>query len=110
MKLIHQNPECRDIAIWYDEFLIPGESFKDNIDKMLQSSKLFTLLVTPSLLKAPDGEPEGRRGIHPDRAGGAERIAAADVPGERPDRRQHRPGGMRAADQPAEGADDCDRG
>lgn len=57
MKLIHKNPECRDIAIWFDEFLTPGESFKENIDRILQDSALFTLLVTPSLLEKPDGKP-----------------------------------------------------
>ena len=46
MKLIHKNPECRDIAIWYDEFLTPGESFKENIDKMLNDSKLFTTYLS----------------------------------------------------------------
>ena len=51
MKLIHAIPECRDIAIWYDEFLMQGESFKENIEKILQNSSLFTLLVTPSLLE-----------------------------------------------------------
>lgn len=57
MKLIHRNPECRDIAIWYDEFLTPGESFKDNIEKMMSDSKLFALLVTPNLLEEPFGKP-----------------------------------------------------
>lgn len=57
MKLIHNNDEFRDIAIWYDEFLTPGESFKENIDRMLHDSKLFTLLVTPNLLEEPDGKP-----------------------------------------------------
>ncbi len=57
MKMIHANPECRDIAIWYDEFLTPGESFNDGIRKILADSKLFTLLVTPSLLEEPDGVP-----------------------------------------------------
>ena len=51
MRLIHANPEYRDIAIWYDEFLTPGESFKTSIDKILSDSKLFTLLVTPNLLE-----------------------------------------------------------
>lgn len=51
MKLIHSHPECRDVAIWYDEFLTPGESFKENIDKMLSKSELFALLVTPNLLE-----------------------------------------------------------
>ena len=51
MRIIHSKPECRDIAIWYDEFLTPGESFRENIDKILADSKLFTLLVTPNLLE-----------------------------------------------------------
>lgn len=57
MRLIHSHPECRDIAIWYDEFLTPGESFRENIKKILSSSQLFTLLVTPNLLEEPDGKP-----------------------------------------------------
>ena len=51
MRIIHDKPECRDIAIWYDEFLTPGENFRENIDKILADSKLFTLLVTPNLLE-----------------------------------------------------------
>ncbi len=63
MKLIHSYPECRDIAIWYDEFLTPGESFNENIHRILNDSKLFTLLVTPSLLEEPDGKPNFVMGI-----------------------------------------------
>ena len=51
MSLIHSDPVCRDIAIWFDEFLTPGESFEDSIDRAMKESKLFTLLVTPSLLE-----------------------------------------------------------
>lgn len=50
MRLIHKNPICRDIAIWYDEFLTPGENFNDAIEKALEKSELFTLLVTPNLV------------------------------------------------------------
>ena len=57
MKLIHNNPECRNTAIWFDEFLSPGESFTENIDKILKNSKLFALLVTPNLLEEPGGKP-----------------------------------------------------
>lgn len=57
MRLIHTRPECRDVAIWYDEFLTPGESFRGNIEKILSSSKLFALLVTPNLLEEPGGKP-----------------------------------------------------
>ena len=51
MRIIHNIPGCRDIAIWYDEFLTPGESFMENIKKAMEDSKLFALLVTPSLLE-----------------------------------------------------------
>ena len=63
MRLIHKNPEYRDIAIWYDEFLTPGESFKQNIDKAMQNSKLFTLLVTPNLLEYVNGKPNFVMGV-----------------------------------------------
>ncbi len=56
MRLIHNHPEYRDVAIWYDEFLTPGESFQTNIENMLQRSELFALLVTPNLLEEPDGK------------------------------------------------------
>ncbi len=51
MRLIHSIPDCRDFAIWFDEFLTPGESFKVNIEKALDNCKLFTLLVTERLFK-----------------------------------------------------------
>lgn len=57
MKMIHSHPQCRDIAIWYDEFLTPGESFRENIQKALKKSKIVALLVTPNLLEEPDGKP-----------------------------------------------------
>ncbi|MBQ9747416.1 MAG: tetratricopeptide repeat protein [Clostridia bacterium] len=53
MHLIHAHPEFRDVAIWYDEFLTPGESFNDIIRAELLQSDLFTLVVTPHLLE-PD--------------------------------------------------------
>ena len=51
MRLIHSNPICRDIAIWYDEFLVPGEAFDQAIEEAMSKSKLFTLLVTPHLIE-----------------------------------------------------------
>lgn len=50
MRRIHKNDFCRDIAIWYDEFLIPGESFNHAISEALNKSDLFTLVVTPNLI------------------------------------------------------------
>ncbi len=58
MRLIHKDPRFEDIAIWFDEFLTPGEGFRDNIKRYLYDSVLFALLVTPNLLEHhPDGAP-----------------------------------------------------
>lgn len=51
MRLIHQNDFARDIAIWYDEFLVPGENFNHYIEQKLRSSDMFVLAVTPSVLE-----------------------------------------------------------
>lgn len=51
MRLIHENDFCRDIAIWYDEFLVPGEDFNSAIRKALRESGLFALVVTPNLVE-----------------------------------------------------------
>ncbi len=51
MRLIHQNDFCRDIAIWYDEFLVPGEDFNHAIRDAMEKSGLFAFVVTPSLLE-----------------------------------------------------------
>ncbi len=49
MRVIHNIPFCRDIAIWYDEYLVPGESWSDAIKEAMIKSRLVTLAVTPSL-------------------------------------------------------------
>lgn len=50
MRLIHKNEICRDIAIWYDEYLVPGENFNEAISDALKKSDLFALVVTPNLV------------------------------------------------------------
>ena len=50
MRLIHKDDLCRDIAIWYDEFLVPGENFNDSIKRMIEDSKMFLLTVTPNVV------------------------------------------------------------
>ena len=57
MRLIHRDPQLEKLAIWYDEFLTPTESFEKNIRRIMQDSKLMTLLVTPNLLEKPGGKP-----------------------------------------------------
>ena len=51
MRMIHDNPECEDVAIWFDEFLTPGKSFKNKIHESMQDSKLIAMLVTPRILE-----------------------------------------------------------
>lgn len=50
MKLIHSFPQFRDIGLWYDEYLTPGEDFNDEIETHLNDSRLFALIVTPNLV------------------------------------------------------------
>lgn len=50
IQLIHSNEFTRDIAIWFDEFLVPGENFNDAIKDALNKSDLFALAVTPNLV------------------------------------------------------------
>ncbi|MBQ1386270.1 MAG: toll/interleukin-1 receptor domain-containing protein, partial [Erysipelotrichales bacterium] len=56
MKLVHTDERLRDVAIWYDEFLTPGEDFNDAIRHVLKSSDLFALVVTPNLLERAGGK------------------------------------------------------
>ena len=49
MRLIHENSQFRDIAIWYDEFLVPGEGFNEAIRDAFNKSSLFAMAVTPHL-------------------------------------------------------------
>ena len=50
MRLIHKNEFMRDIAIWYDEYLVPGENYSQAIEDAILKSKLVTLVVTPNLV------------------------------------------------------------
>lgn len=51
MELIHDIPFCWDIAIWFDEYLVPGQSFNDVIAEAMRSSQLFVLCVTENLVE-----------------------------------------------------------
>lgn len=51
MRLIHQNDFCQDVAIWYDEFLKPGEDFTHAIIDALHDCDLFAMVVTKNLLE-----------------------------------------------------------
>ncbi len=52
MRKIHEVDFCRDVAIWYDEFLVPGEDFNDAIRAAVEGCDVFAMTVTPNLLEA----------------------------------------------------------
>lgn len=51
LELVHNYPLLRDVAIWYDDFLIPGVNYNDSIENALRKSTVLFLLVTDSLLE-----------------------------------------------------------
>lgn len=51
MNLIHQFNSCKNIEIWYDDFLTLGEDYDEEIDDHLTESDIFVLVVTPNLLE-----------------------------------------------------------
>jgi len=55
MSLIHKNEFMRDVAIWYDEFLTPGEDFNAEIEKYLKKSKLVSMVITPNIIEKTNG-------------------------------------------------------
>lgn len=56
MHILHKNEKCQRIAIWFDEFLTPGR-FEKTIEREINRSNLFLLLVTPNILEMPHGKP-----------------------------------------------------
>lgn len=53
MNIIHTIPSFQRTAIWYDEYLSTGEVWSNQIQDALESSDVFLLLVTPSIIE-PD--------------------------------------------------------
>lgn len=51
MKEIHGESTLEDVAIWYDEYLVPGEDFHAGITYAIDNCHVFLLVVTPNLIK-----------------------------------------------------------
>ncbi len=49
IRLIRKNDLFRDVAIWYDEYLIPAEAFDKQIETELKASDVFLLSVSPTI-------------------------------------------------------------
>lgn len=54
MRLIHNIPGYQDIAIWYDEFLVPGEAWSKVIAEALEKSGLVTIAITKHITEEPN--------------------------------------------------------
>ncbi|MCR5675765.1 MAG: toll/interleukin-1 receptor domain-containing protein [Lachnospiraceae bacterium] len=70
MRLIHENDFMRDVAIWYDEYLVPGEKYNEAIEDAMLKSRLVALVVTPNLVNEDNyvcrvEYPEARRNGKP---------------------------------------------
>lgn len=48
MRLIHSDSVCENIAIWYDEFLVPGENYEASIMSAISKCDGFVFSVTNS--------------------------------------------------------------
>ena len=60
IRLIRKNEFCRDVAIWYDDYLVVGENFNDHIKSALLKSDLFVLAITESITEKVQSE-SGKR-------------------------------------------------
>ncbi len=52
MRMIHKNTFARNIAFWYDEYLVPGEHYREAIRTAIRESDLFAMVITPKVLEA----------------------------------------------------------
>lgn len=51
MALLHKEPSSWDTAIWYDEYLVPGENFEKAIQNAIDACHLFVLSVTHNIVE-----------------------------------------------------------
>ena len=51
IQFVHGIDECRDVAIWYDDFLTFGENFNTEIAEAIKKSDFFAMAITPNIVK-----------------------------------------------------------
>ncbi len=57
LKAIHDTKEGADAETWYDDFLMPGRDFNEEIFEAMADSEAVVLSVTPNLMEIhPNGE------------------------------------------------------
>ena len=52
MNRIHNTQAGQQASIWFDDFLVPGESFREQISQMMDETQATVLSVTPNLLES----------------------------------------------------------
>ncbi len=50
IKTLHKPEVNSRLYLWYDDFLIPGENFNENIAGAIEKSDIFIMVVTPEIL------------------------------------------------------------
>lgn len=48
---LKESPAYKNVNIWYDEVIAPGENYSSSIMRQLRNCNLFILLVTPNILE-----------------------------------------------------------
>jgi len=56
MRVVHEDPELLDVAVWYDANLIVGKKYDKTILWELADADLFLLSVTPGILEKRSAE------------------------------------------------------
>jgi hypothetical protein len=50
-KLMHERAELRGISYWYDEDLMPGLEYNEEIDQAIKEADAVVLIITPSIIE-----------------------------------------------------------
>ena len=81
IRRIHALQKYYDIAVWYDDYLVPGRSFEDEIFDAMDRSDLFILAVTPNIvaLNASNEENYVVRKEYPEALKRGKKIVAAEL-------------------------------
>ena len=51
MKRIHEYDHLWDVGFWYDEFLVPGENYHEEIENALKKSCADVMVITPNTVE-----------------------------------------------------------
>ena len=51
LKFIHSDAGFQTVAVWYDEFLVAGDDYSNEIKEAMRGSDAVLLLVTPGILE-----------------------------------------------------------